>query len=153
MVSTPILKSLWLFELLSRIRICFVPRLQASWWILNVFINLGMIWPHDLNINLIRLLKKGNWDELAFAKTSGTVTGTKLPNDWPAPLPSKKVWMKRILPLSLLLSSFSSLTADLLKRYSFLISIYYHFFYLALYRRRLTARAQLLEAWLALTSF
>ena len=44
------------------------------------------------------------------------------------------------LPLSLLLSSFSSLTADLLKRYSFFISIYYHFFYLALYRRRLTAR-------------
>ena len=48
----------------------------------------------------------------------------------------KKKKKKRKLPLSLLLSSFSSLTADLLKRYSFFISIYYHVFYAALYRRR-----------------
>ena len=43
----------------------------------NVFI---IFCAHDLNIHLIRLFRQGNWDELTFAKTSGTVTGEKLAN-------------------------------------------------------------------------
>lgn len=38
----------------------------------NIFI---IFCAHDLNIHLIRLFRQGNWDELTFAKISGTVTG------------------------------------------------------------------------------